>query len=156
MDGLVSIGALGDPRRAADASHVFDAADLRLLEHVKTLNDSGLPDAVLVSMVSATVDHLEALSRETSELLFGEEGDWTPEQQDNFKSHLADNIEGVRESVGWMVRLLQLRSAQRLALSSADAPQALERTRRPATRSRRRGGLRRRPGRRPGWAHEFA
>jgi hypothetical protein len=75
-------------------------------------------------MVEIAVDHLEALGRETSELLFGEGGDWTADEQERFKAHLAENIEGVRDAVAWMVRLLQLRSAQRLALSSVDDGEA--------------------------------
>ena len=120
IDKLVAIGALGDPRREAKSSRIFDAADLRLLGHVTTLHQAGLPDSVLVSMVGIAVDHLEALGRETSELLFGEAGEWTADEQAGFKAHLGENIEGVRDAVAWMVRLLQLRSAQRLALSSVD------------------------------------
>jgi DNA-binding transcriptional MerR regulator len=138
IDRLVAIGALGDPRREAGSSHVFDAADLRLFGYVTTLRESGLPDSVLVSMVGIAVDHLEALGRETSELLFGEGGGWTADEQEGFRAHLVENIEGVRDAVAWMVRLLQLRSAQRLALSSVDDADAHERARPPAGRSRRR------------------
>jgi DNA-binding transcriptional MerR regulator len=124
VDGLVAIHALGDPRRSADADRSFDAADVRLLEDVRTLNEAGLPDAVVLDTVRIAVDHLDALGYETQELLFGDRGNWSAEEQEAFGAHLAENIEHVRDAMAWMVRLLQLRSAQRLALASADEADA--------------------------------
>jgi DNA-binding transcriptional MerR regulator len=120
IDELAAIGALGDPRRAATSRRRFDAVDQRLLTNVKMLSDLGLPDSIVVSVVSGTVEHLDALGRHNQDVMFGDAGDWSDEEREGFRARLPENMEHLRDAVAWMVRLLQLRSAQHLLLSSGE------------------------------------
>jgi len=120
IEDLRAVGALGDPRRSVRARPSYDATDERLLECVRRLSRLGLPDAIIVSVVKGTVEHLDALGRHNLAVLFGDSGDWSPEERDSFREHLPENMEVLRDGVAWMVRLLQLRSAQRLLMLSGE------------------------------------
>jgi DNA-binding transcriptional MerR regulator len=132
---LSATGALGDPRRSATSRRRFDAADLRLLEHLRTLSDLGLPDAVIASVVSGTFAHLDALGRHNQEVLFGAAGAWSTEERERFREQLPQNMDQLRDAVAWMVRILQLRTAQQLLVSASELRSAAD----AAPRSRKRG-----------------
>jgi DNA-binding transcriptional MerR regulator len=115
---LADAGALGDPRVSTTTRRRFDSADERLLDVVRSLSELGLPDDIVVSIVTGTLEHLDALGRHNQELLFGDAGTWSAEDRDRFRAQLPEHMDRLRDAVAWMVRLLQLRSAQRLLVSS--------------------------------------
>jgi DNA-binding transcriptional MerR regulator len=118
IHALADAGALGDPRVSTNTRRRFDSADERLLDVVRSLAELGLPDEILVSVVTSTLDHLDALGRHNQDLLFGSAGTWSAEERDRFRTQLPEHMDRLRDAVAWLVRLLQLRSAQRLLLSS--------------------------------------
>lgn len=118
VDALAAVGALGDPRCATSSRRRFDAADERLLGHVRALTALGLPDEIVVSVVEGTVEHLDAIGRHNQDVMFGKAGAWSSAERTRFREQLPEHMDDLRDAVAWMVRLLQLRSAQRLLLSS--------------------------------------
>jgi hypothetical protein len=119
---LVDEGLLGDPRGAQAQPRVFDSADLRVLNAVRVLMDSGMPRPVVVKLLMIFRRHLDAMDDEAFRLLIGtRDGAWSdPGQQAEFVRGLSATTRAILDSNEQLLVAIYRRTVQRLALRDLD------------------------------------
>lgn len=120
---LHAVGLLRDPSEfGRDA---YDGADLDVLRAVAELRKAGLPEDIVVELVSIYVDGVERMQSQVVALFRGERGPaWKPGELEAFQNQASVSAGSLLPIVGRVVEYVHQRTLQRLTLAAVERERA--------------------------------